>query len=1362
MLKYILFCGLASALSVTAVELPPYLPPAGDFRRVETVPAESVVISGEKSVGDFIVKRSLNGIWKFSGIGTSANPFAAEPELEKKYASPAFDASGWGDIKVPLNWYVAFPEKQTTAQPYARGFYRTAFELSKADLEKRRVMLEFDTVGYDAKVFLNGIEIGTHHGDFTPFKLDATAAAKEGMNLLAVRALSDNGTVFGVPGSVRHAYGSQWAIHNIKGGIWQDVRLSLEPEIRIDRIFVVPDLARSAATADCRIVNPGKSNLTLTVAGRVVSAIKGENITAGTSAPQKIVLKPGVNDISLVVPLESPTQWSVDAPYLYHFVLSLADGGRVVSAAAERFGYREFKCENGKFFLNGKNIYLFGENISSVFYGGFGETAAADEKQFEQYILGHRNNGCVILRNAHMPILPAALRIADECGMMIYSEWAWCFNNNIDAEEFGKNNLKELEEFFRSTANHPSVVMWSLGNEVLHQNLPVVVRELNRQVRLIRSLDKQKRPICTFSGVGSWKSYGENRLDTDLLDSHCYTALSLPWTKFVEEQKEWCEGNLRIYGKPMPMIAWENVGFSWGYFTDESYRPGTVEAYSAYAVKQCNWGTPNGIGFTGTAPLWKALRADFPSWAMGHYGRRIFELYRLDPNFAGFSPWFGRSLAMARLWTQPVLPSLRNENGLFPRNLFAGGKSEWTLTVVNGSGETVDALNLDVEMAAEQDGQLTKVAAFPVGKAAPGEQFATRVKLALPETLAPGHYQMRLTLRDGGGKEAGRNFYDIFLENTGILTEPVTPAVPVCVFDTGAEPNVVLLEKALNDHRIPFRRIVKAEEAADGALVVVPAEITAKQSLVIGNDPAFGKFVSERGGTLLVLAQKSVKSPLPGSELLAPIGNTFVDLVIPDHPAFAGLDYRCFDTWNNPEYGFVASANYQPFNLNAVAVKGPMLGRQDIGMVFVEAVNGKGRIILSQFNATACRGIDSVAARFFRNLLSYAAGKERWAAAKALVDPALADYRVDPERLFYIDLAAKANMGFRDETADDGKGGWTDQGNNDFRMMPTGIQTVAGVSFDIIDPAKNNGKSCLVLRGTNRPRLAAAIRGIEVNRKLSRLFFLHTAAWGDMGKAGAYRIHHADKTFTDCVIEGGVNIGDWWTPARLSEAKLGILRENSAGHEVGTFVAEWENPKPHLAITAIDFLSAASARGNAIDYLPTGTPVPVLIAVTGEKAENLRRLTGECFKAARGIMETGGEIPAEVETVKEKDGVSLKVGFKASPPREIPAVILVYDREQCRGDFRYLTFRARSRKSGIIQFLIPRDDHMAMLRGDVTLRSDGEWHKYRLEVGETFGNEGGFSFDSQRGELFIFYRSQRMPDVARPAFSFEIKDIAFE
>jgi beta-galactosidase len=278
-----------------------------------------------------------------------------------------------------------------------------------------------------------------------------------------------------------------------------------------------------------------------------------------------------------------------------------------------------------------------------------------------------------------------------------------------------------------------------------------------------------------------------------------------------------------------------------------------------------------------------------------------------------------------------------------------------------------------------------------------------------------------------------------------------------------------------------------------------------------------------------------------------------------------------------------------PFTANALAARGPMLGRRQIGMAILEGKLGKGHILCSQLDAVGQWGVDPSASTYLRNLLQYIiVDKEISKFAQPWEMPKVAAYEINPARAVMLNLKSKANRSFTDDVENDGKGGWTDQGGNDFRMMPLGKQTLAGVPFDIIDPAKNDGKSCLVLHGADRVGLPATISDIPVHAALKRLYFLHTCAWGKAVPLGEYRMHYADGSVERYVIQGGRNIDDWWNCSNLPNALVGLTRVNQQEHSVGWFVTPWVNPKPAVLIESIEVVS-------------NGIAVPVVAAITGEK-----------------------------------------------------------------------------------------------------------------------------------------------------------------
>lgn len=198
---------------------------------------------------------------------------------------------------------------------------------------------------------------------------------------------------------------------------------------------------------------------------------------------------------------------------------------------------------------------------------------------------------------------------------------------------------------------------------------------------------------------------------------------------------------------------------------------------------------------------------------------------------------------------------------------------------------------------------------------------------------------------------------------------------------------------------------------------------------------------------------------------------------------------------------------------------------------------------------------------------------------------------VRPEKALTIDLAPLCNTGFRDEQAGDGQGGWTDQGQNDLRHMSAGEFVWQGVPVRIIDPAGNNGASCIMLSGKGRETFPRQVTGIAVNSAARALYFVHTSAWGY--KDGAcYVVHYADGASEEIPLRGGYNISDWWIPHDMEAAKVGwtgLHPDNGA--EVGVFIMKWPNPRPNARIATIDFVERSGDSGG----------IPVLLAITLER-----------------------------------------------------------------------------------------------------------------------------------------------------------------
>ena len=186
---------------------------------------------------------------------------------------------------------------------------------------------------------------------------------------------------------------------------------------------------------------------------------------------------------------------------------------------------------------------------------------------------------------------------------------------------------------------------------------------------------------------------------------------------------------------------------------------------------------------------------------------------------------------------------------------------------------------------------------------------------------------------------------------------------------------------------------------------------------------------------------------------------------------------------------------------------------------------------------------------------------------------------------FFIDLSAACNMGFRDEIADDRAGGWTDQGGNDFRSMPTGDRTLCGVPFRIVDPAANGGKSCIVLRGAGRDYFPESAK-VAVGRKGAAIVFLHTLAWGDEQPVAHYLVRYADGKTEDIPIRQGQEILGWWGANETEKVKIAVLSKNLATRKVCVHAWQWVNPRPDVVIESVEFRSTGS------------NGIPIVVAAT--------------------------------------------------------------------------------------------------------------------------------------------------------------------
>ncbi len=1250
---------------------------------------------------------------------------------------------------------------------FVKGWYRRSFELDKNAVGKR-IILHFDVIGYEALLFVNGKEAGSHHGDFTPWDIDVTDLVKfDAPNSLAIRVYSDFGPTFGGARKAKHTYGSQWSIDNIKGGIWQDASIVYESPIIIKRALINPDLANSSIKVDYVIENTGKAAAEYSLGALVVQALKKSSNQSIGALQNKIKLNPGTNSGSFEIKLDKPEYWSPENPYLYYLALALTDkSGKVAGFNVERFGFRDFKVKDRNFYLNGKKIYLYGENLPSVRYGGYGKNPDEEYADAAEKIQGFKSLGYNIIRNPHMPILPRIIDIMDECGLMLYDEWAWSFTASLDETCFEAINLKEMTEWVYNDYNHASVVAWSCGNEVVHKNSAYVHEQLDKQVQKLRELDKSGRPVGSFSGSASFGQYGKGKLDTDFLDLHTYLGLSAPaWTFWDKAAARNYGDAVEIYGKngklEMPYIIWECVGFSWGARSDASFKLNDISLYEKYVNMKTNWGQPNGIGFAGCIGLAATLDPNRGMEKVGQntYGKRILEYVRQDNiDVQGYAPWFhGSKLDVATTWNQPVFCGLRGEGEVPLRNVFAGKKYKQTFFIVNSTDSVLKDAEVTVAVTCG-DGKMEVVSKFKADSVKSFEKISKEIEFSIPASPAAPRKATVIVSMKAGGKEISRNFYDIFIQDSAILTKPLENVTgKIGILEPHSPDGAKAVAAILDSIGVKYSMLSSADGLDKFTCLIIPPAEKPSDFFSESVNPKIVSWTSN-GGVLVQFEQR-----YPGNfrgQSLKKLVNTFVDVPMLGHPVFAGLDQTNFDTWNNPEDGLVITYAGSPFNQTALAVRGPHLGQQGINNAVSDAAFKSGRIFSSQLNAVSLWGVDSAASTYLVNVIKYAVcnGGKPYKDIKPFTAQVPAMIDVDPAKIKFVDLRPYATRGFSDDKDGDKLGGWTDQGDNDFRKMPLGKQTFCGVPFDIIDPATNNGKSCIPLKCGGRDYFPEAVNGIKVDENFSRIFFLHTSAWGNTNQpACEYTINYVNGSKAKIVVKDWEGIADWWSCADLKAAKLAVTVPNKTDRDVAAYLYTWENPNPELKIASIDFRSF-------------GFSLPILIAVSGEKPSDaslvIDDMKDESTKWAK-MSHPGKDNVPDVSFVKgaTAEDNALKVSMNAQKEDSTPIVFKRFSTDSLKTqDYKYLTFMIKGETNGSLDIVLPEKDWKDSLFASIPVSAADGWKKVRLSLKEDMGlKTKKWTLKDLRGEFFIYNgMSNDKKASPRGAVSFQIKNIRFE
>lgn len=412
---------------------------------------------------------SFNREWKFQ-LGDVSGAEA-----------PGFDDKAWSDENLPHSFSMPYFAADRFYIGY--GWYRKHFEVSRAWTGKR-VNLEFDGVFQVAEVFVNGRRVGEHKGGYTGFTFDITEAVERGDNVVALR--------------VNNVWDPRLAPrageHTFSGGIYRDVRLVVTAPMHVawyGTFVTTPQVSKESGVVDVKteVVNDSAASKSATVQTSVLDE-HGKTV-AQMESTQSIA--PGATNVfdQKSPPITQPKLWSPEDPNLYSVKTLVLDGHKAVDDYTSPLGFRWFRftADQG-FFLNGQHYYFKGVNVHQD-HAGWGD-AVADSGFFRDVKLV-KDAGFDFVRGSHYPHAPAFAAACDQLGMLFWSEncfWGtggfrspWASSayptNPEDDADFEISVKTSLREMIRIHRNHPSIIVWSMDNEVFFSNVSVMSKVRN-------------------------------------------------------------------------------------------------------------------------------------------------------------------------------------------------------------------------------------------------------------------------------------------------------------------------------------------------------------------------------------------------------------------------------------------------------------------------------------------------------------------------------------------------------------------------------------------------------------------------------------------------------------------------------------------------------------------------------------------------------------------------------------------------------------------------------------------------------------------------------------------------------------------
>ena len=437
--------------------------------------ATAVSFTGERRL-------SFNDGWRF---------YKGEAEGAEQ---PAFDDSGWAEIRVPHDWAIAGPfdsklNPHTGALPFfGTGWYRKAFTLP-ASGRGRYVSVEFDGAMSNAHVWLNGQKLGERPYGYSSFAFDLTPGLRYGgePNVIAVRLTPEDRSSRWYPGA----------------GIYRNVWLTVTGPVHVGHwgtYVSTPQVSDEKARVSVRTELRNRSSRPVTATLRSSIRDAQGKIVA---VEQKSVDIPadGAATASSELIVERSQRWDIDRPYRYTLLSEVMEAHRVLDRYLTPFGIRTIAFDPASGFrLNERHVKLHGV-CNHHDLGALG--AAVNRRATERQLQILKEAGVNAIRTSHNPPSPELLEYCDRLGLVVMDEafdmWRIPKVPNGYSRYFDEWSERDVRDMVRRDRNHPSVIMWSIGNEIPEQGRADGWKEARRLTGFFHEEDPTRPTTSAFN-----------------------------------------------------------------------------------------------------------------------------------------------------------------------------------------------------------------------------------------------------------------------------------------------------------------------------------------------------------------------------------------------------------------------------------------------------------------------------------------------------------------------------------------------------------------------------------------------------------------------------------------------------------------------------------------------------------------------------------------------------------------------------------------------------------------------------------------------------------------------------------------------